>query len=389
MCVCLGLLAPPLHGAQEQAVPSLRTLLVGGGPDPAHNQVAIESNVRYVGRLLPPRSPFRVLFTDGHAQSVNVLFRGDDRKANYRAPDLPRLDGPAELDRVNAELGALADEARGQPSVPVLLYFTGHGSPNYRSRYTDNAFDLWDGQTITVQELGRALRAFPPSATITLVMVQCFSGAFGNVLFADGDPDGPPIAPHFAGFFAAEPQRIAAGCTAGIDEAEYKDFTGYFFAALSGVDRLGGAVADADYDHDGRVGMNEAFAYALLHDDSIDTPVCTSDVFLQRFVDLPDAEVSGESYPNVQAWAGAAQRAALDGLSAQLGLEGDDRLSTAFRLVRRTSRANDSVIAARLIRFVDLARSVVLGRVLGETGAEGAKARYADLINAEHGNPLR
>src|ERR1043166_1338504 len=36
-----------------EAAEPLRVLIVGGGPDLANNQVAIESNVRYVGRLLP------------------------------------------------------------------------------------------------------------------------------------------------------------------------------------------------------------------------------------------------------------------------------------------------------------------------------------------------
>ena len=36
---------------------SLRVLIVGGGPALEHNQVAIESNVRYVTRLLPPGTP--------------------------------------------------------------------------------------------------------------------------------------------------------------------------------------------------------------------------------------------------------------------------------------------------------------------------------------------
>jgi hypothetical protein len=385
--VCL--LAPPLHGAQDPVSSSLRTLLVGGGPDRTHNQVAIESNVRYVGRLLPARSLVHVLFTDGDARSENVQYRGDDMQFAYRTPDLPRLDGPAEAASVRAELGAIAADARTQPSLTALLYFTGHGSPNYSSRYTDNAFDLWGSQRMTVRDLSVALRSFPPSATIALVMVQCYSGAFGNVLFDDGNPSGAPIEQHLAGFFAAEPQRVAAGCTAGINEADYKDFTGYFFAALSGLDRMGKPVTGADYDHDGHVGMNEAFAYALLNDVSVDTPVCTSDTFLRRFVDLPDADIFDVPYAKVEAWASPAQLVALDGLSMQLDLDGESRLVAAFNASQRIRTNNTSPRDARLIRFVELARSIVLAHALGESGDERLKVRFAELLNAEGGNPLR
>src|SRR5262245_54512688 len=43
----------------------LRVLIVGGGPDLLNNQVAIESNVRYVGKLLPRNCTRTTLFADG------------------------------------------------------------------------------------------------------------------------------------------------------------------------------------------------------------------------------------------------------------------------------------------------------------------------------------
>ena len=39
----------------------LWALLIGGGPELQHNQVAIERNVAYVSRLLPPGTPRIVL----------------------------------------------------------------------------------------------------------------------------------------------------------------------------------------------------------------------------------------------------------------------------------------------------------------------------------------
>src|SRR5579872_2126494 len=86
--------------------PALHALIVGGGPDKSHNQVAIESNVRYLGRMLPSPATLHVLFTDGNPQSENVQCQGEDQKIYYRAPQLPRLDGPSKSPNVRSELDA-------------------------------------------------------------------------------------------------------------------------------------------------------------------------------------------------------------------------------------------------------------------------------------------
>ena len=56
------------------SAPSLRTLIVGGGPEPEDNQVAIERNVHYVSRLLPAGSPRTILFADGSTTTKTVLY---------------------------------------------------------------------------------------------------------------------------------------------------------------------------------------------------------------------------------------------------------------------------------------------------------------------------
>jgi hypothetical protein len=185
------------------------------------------------------------------------------------------------------------------------------------------------------------------------------------------------------------PERVAAGCTPAINEAEYKDFTSYFFAALTGEDRLGRRVTGADYDADGRVGMHEAFAWTLVHDDSIDTPVCTSDAFLRRFSDVTDASIAPTSYATLRSWATDAQRAALDGLSEAVTLSGDDRVRQAFARFARMRPNSMRLEDVRLIRFVNLARSVARAHALRESGDDTLQRRYATLLRAESRNPLR
>jgi len=354
-----------------------------------HNQVAIESNVRYVSKLLPASVTPRVLFTDGNPESKNVLCEDADKKTYYRTPQIPKIDGPSDLDHVKSEISSIATDLASNPTAPVLFYFTGHGSPNSRSEYNNNRYDLWNNKGLSVKNLATSLKALPKQAPVAVVMVECFSGAFGNLLFEGGEPEGPLADLNICGFFASVSQREAAGCTPEINEANYRDFTSFFFAALSGVDRLGKPVKGADYNHDGKVGMNEAYAYALIHDDSIDTPVCTSDVFLRRFVKTPDRDVVATPFPQIQAWASPSQLVALNALSKSIDMASDDRLSRAYQKFIDMNPASMETYDVHLIRFIRLAKSVVLAHTLTTSNDEANKARYAALILAESANPLR
>ena len=476
----------------------LRVLIVGGGPGLANNQVAIESNVRYVGKLLPPNTLHTTLFADGDANRPTVLydddtrempigerilslispFPADDTSGHYRKPNLGvKLDGASRTADINKVFGDISqDESANASGHRLLLYFTGHGSPG-RSDIDNNMYDLWeeargnsrrDNPNLTVRELARQIARLPNDVPVTIVMVQCFSGAFGNLLFENGDPNGDLVKRDLCGFFATVKERVAAGCTSAVNEAEYRDFTSFFFAALTGRDRVGRRVTGADYNGDGRVSMDEAFCYTLIHDDSIDVPVCTSDVFLRRFVHDNDSELfQTASYNNARSWATPAQRAALDALSEKLRLGGNNRLGAAYNMMRGvgsagrrqtpearearrrfqsiqsdgksmlmrqfpdlklsdpalrrdarqaaiaqlTREANqgkwkdlldaDAVLdkaerdseaqeiaESQVIRFVRLAKSVILAHRLRESNEAGLKARFARLLEAESRTPL-
>jgi hypothetical protein len=66
---------------------------------------------------------------------------------------------------------------------------------------------------------------------------------------------------------------------------------------------VGRRVTGVDYNRDGRVGMDEAFYYTLANDRSIDVPVNTSDVFLRRFVTVPEEQLLSTRYATVRLWA--------------------------------------------------------------------------------------
>ncbi|MCW3059326.1 MAG: hypothetical protein JWQ02_1147 [Capsulimonas sp.] len=363
----------------------LSALIVGGGPDIKHNQVAIESNVVYVRSLLPPSADTRILFADGNPKSETVLYENRRHNEVTRAPKLPALDAPTVPASVESAMDLTAKTAADKPS---LLYFTGHGSPNDSGDVDNNKFDMWDKNEFTVKNLASSIGKLPAKTPVTVVMAQCFSGSFGNLIFQNGDPVAPLTDRNICGFFASIAQRPAAGCTTEINQKNYRDFTSYFFAALSGEDRLGKLTTGADYNNDGKVGMDEAFAYTIINDDSIDTPVCTSDVFLRRYAKISDDAIFKTPYSQVIAWATPGQHAAIEALSDQLKLTGDGRVGDAYKTFATTMLASFETKDVRVIRFVRLAKTIVLSHEMVTNGDESLKARYDALKGAEAGNPL-
>src|SRR5262245_7255882 len=127
----LGLLVAALCGEPVGARDArLRALIVGGGPEPQHNQVAIERNVDYVSRLLPAGTPRVTLFANGDSSAQIVLYEVPARELSageralallwggrgpapqrYRAPQLGRLDGPARRGAVAAAFERLGQES--------------------------------------------------------------------------------------------------------------------------------------------------------------------------------------------------------------------------------------------------------------------------------------
>jgi hypothetical protein len=351
--------------AETSAAP-LRALIVGGGPDPRTDAAQIEGHVHYVASLLPEATKHVVLFTDGKPDNKTVSYpdttpEGDARSAlstllpkyNLLSPVLlrpPQLgvapDGPSSREAIHRAVGRLLPKAGESKSNPLLLYFAGHGGPN-GDRQENTQYDLWDDKSISVHDLSTEIARLSPKTPVVLVMAQCFSGAFANLLYYEGKPGGKLVPQNLVGFFSAQKDREASGCDWSTGEEDYQDFSSYFFGALCGYNRFGHPVQGADADGNGVVTLHEAFCYALGHDDSIDTPVCTSDIFLRRFGAPWDGKVYETPYAKAWQTASPAQRAALDTLSQKLGLAGDDRALAAHdRLTYRDPLGQPDQLAA-------------------------------------------
>lgn len=355
----------------------LRALIVGGGPSRELSQAGVESNARYVARLLQNARSSRLLWTDGLSSSATVAAVSADRDGylarlalafalnqelpaeavGFRVPSLPRLDGAVTKVGIRHEVASLGRALR--PHEAALLYFTGHGSPGTRpggagslkprsqrssakgdeageDDFENTLYWMWNERPLSVRALAPMLQAVPPRNPLVVVMVQCHAGGFGNLMFQNGDPARPLAQRDVCGFFAATSDRLSSGCTPQINEAEAEDFTTHFFGALSNRGRGGRPVLGADFDRDGRASLLEAFAYASLHDRSIDVPTCTSQEFLAHLFPLSQAWYR-EPYAPLEARAAPWQKALLQGLSRELKLSGEDRLDAAARQARKLS----------------------------------------------------
>ncbi|MGC4031572.1 MAG: hypothetical protein QM754_07540 [Tepidisphaeraceae bacterium] len=341
-----------------------RMVAFGGGSSPQNDQQSLLSNVHYFDRvrkiLSLDKTPFEVYFADAgknavvqasakddeHQQLVNLvgmlLYNSNSTRLRFNKVDRGDIAGEATTENLAKWFDATKDKLK--PKDRLIFYFTGHGggerfntvSPRNTTMY------MWGkNEGYPMREFVKQLDKLDPAVETTLIMVQCYSGGFANVIYKDGDPE-KGLSDHLrAGFFSTVASRMAAGCTPEIDEDDYEEFSTSFFEALCGQSRTGKKVDGADYDHNGTVTYNEAFAWTVLTSSTIDIPVCTSDQLLRDksryFKDGDSAGVLPKeaAWPAVIAAASPSEKAMLEGLSEQLGLTGDDRLAAAGQMAER------------------------------------------------------
>jgi hypothetical protein len=377
-------------------------LTIGGGDGPSHNQVSLEKNVLYFQHVLSdfgvPAAAHDIFFSCGpearravqyRAASVpkvnmllaDVLGNSDNVDLEYRKPVIRDLRGPATRKSLSdwfARVGSkLADDDR------LFVYFTGHGGQGKPARNT--TLTLWNENSMDVKEFTGLLDKLPPKVQVVMIMVQCHSGGFADVIFNNGQAGTNASAlsdRHRCGFFATVPERQAAGCTPDINEENYHEYSTYFFEAICGQSRTGSRVDPPDYDGDGHVSFAEAHAYVQLHSDTIDIPVCTSEILLRSYsktrMDGVDDLMTPEApFDKLTASATAAQKAVLEGLSKQLevyGLERTDAVQKETKRVQKEKQQADGD-ANRAMRDYRQAREPV---------ASALRAKWPELNTRWH-----
>ena len=380
----------------------LRILIAGGGYSPSGNQISLESNVKYFRRVMGilnlGTAETRTLFADGRDKGRDLQFAdpafripetngilaelvGSTRGLGhqYRSNELD-ADGPSLL----ADFDKWFDATSNNPGKEALVYFTGHGGKGDKKTPDNTTLHLWSNQKMRVRDFVKRLDKLPKEMPVTIVMVQCYSGGFANVIFKDGDPKKGMSDHARAGFFATVQDRVAAGCTPDIQEKNYKEYSTSFWEALCGESRIGDSVKKPDFDGDGLTSYSEAHAHVILTSDTIDIPIKTSGAFLRKFSksaqpkpakaekksdsngtvtkscegdvgteddkpkeDAKEKAVEAEkskkedwltvesSFDKLLKLASPVDRAVLEGLSKQLDLKGDNRAQAARDLTKK------------------------------------------------------
>lgn len=273
-------------------------VIVSGGGSPPSNAVAHEKNVLFVQRTLRragvvPADMLTYVST-GRSQAADVSYVSAVPPERWELVVLDRLFGRGGVElayRRHAVTDVTGGASRGEilrglrqaagalkSGDTLLFYATDHGQRNEED-LDDNYVVLWGEEKLSVRDVREGL-ATQREGRVVGVFAQCFSGAFTTLAF---DARAKTAAsPDRCIFAATVASREAAGCTPEIDEADYDDYTTRFFAALYGIDRLGRMTPASDYDGDGRVSFDEAHGYAVSTEETIDVPVKSSEVFLER-----------------------------------------------------------------------------------------------------------
>jgi hypothetical protein len=377
-------------------------LTIGGGNSPPGNQVSLEKNVLYFQRVLIELGMVierhDILFSDGDDPGRDLQFddpayappeanlwlarlfnQEDGLRDQFRSHQVPAVRGPATRASIERWFDEIGTQLIGDDRL--FIYFTGHGGKG--DEVNHNIIHLWNKEKMTVEDLVTQLDKLPTSLPVVLVMVQCYSGGFANTIFQHAkNKDGVTSADR-CGFFATVPDRVAAGCTADIDEEHYQEYSSFFWAALAGQGRTGKPVPRPDFDGDGSTSLAEAHAYSLLESDTIDISIKTSDALLRAFsktkVDKNDQLITADtSYEKLLALAGPCERAVLAGLSEKLGLTGDERTKAARELAEAIKKQKGDVERRKGERNKQF--RAVAGEIVGLL-----KQRWPELENRWHG----
>jgi hypothetical protein len=132
----------------------------------------------------------------------------------------------------------------------LFIFTTDHGS----STGGWNAFqNLWNTESLTDTHFAQLLDNLPEGITIVCTLEPCNSGGFLDNIIV---PPGPIVATSACAYYQL---------SYGTSNLQYDEYAFHWTAAVNGHDAYGQA-ANADYNTDGTVTMDEAFQYAHSHD---------------------------------------------------------------------------------------------------------------------------
>ncbi len=271
-------------------------LLIGGGHEPLRSEGQIELNVIWVQEILTNAGiDVTTWFTDGNAPGFDVYGVSADSDASDYAP-LARVFGDRFLEAreykendvqnvagstdVTSLLPALTERLNTDDD-PVLLVYNGHGSQSSGAA-SGVTLNLWNNTTLSARELHENITE--RTAPLRWVFTQCYSGGFHRLAYDNPDEGLQLTDARRCGFTAESAYQLSEGCSASLDTGDYRDYTTYFFAALSGRGRDGDVLGvNPDSDGDGITTPREAHFYTLAHAYSSDLSRSTSEDYLDEW----------------------------------------------------------------------------------------------------------
>ena len=280
--------------------------IVGGGYDLKSSQAQIEKNVLWAVDAIKntPISngsrEIKLFFTDGSNSDKDIkVWRpvdakqsllqplamiydaGDENGLEYRNHEVP--DVLASTKRSVLEPALEKSFSELQQGDRGLFVFNGHGSQD-KTNSANNKIWLWDRTSLNVNDFSNLLNKVDNKVPMRFVFTQCYSGGFERAVHPNARDSIELVKAPRCGFFAEAADRKAEGCSSGVNIDDYRDYSTYFFAALSGKTRQGEALPeDPDRNKDGEVSLYEAHIYTLAQADSTDLPRSTSEVYLERW----------------------------------------------------------------------------------------------------------
>jgi thiol-disulfide isomerase/thioredoxin len=276
----------PAPGAASP-VERLHVVIINGGGTKAQNY---QSHLLHVRRLLEllgqagvPPARTAIFDADGTNPAADMAVRELQPEPDFWLLEGTRLEGPLQTPIVyaNTEIPGEVVEPATREAITawfhgpgrhlragdtLLLYVTDHGGKN-AANTADNHITLWgDKESLSVSELRALLAGLNPHVRVVLLMSQCFSGSFANLIDVHergGVPTGT-----VCGYFSSTPDRPAYGC---YPENRGRDNVGHSFEMLEALART--------------QGLAPAHAQVLASDQTPDVPNRTSDVYLERLLD--------------------------------------------------------------------------------------------------------
>ena len=283
LVIALGLL--PAQGRADAGPGQLHVLLINGGGQPADNfrshVLHLEELVRMLDTVGVPPDRIAVLASDGGHPAPDVATRGPDPQGfwllegtgiaplleepiAYESTRLPGLDlRPAT--RASVQQWFSRARSRLRPGDTLFLYVTDHGKDDPRDPRR-NHITLWGPrESLTVRQLAAQLERLPAGVRVVTLMSQCFSGGFAHLLDVRSRQKLPSGSA--CGYFASTEDRPAFGC---YPEASRHDRSGHSFAMFDALQATGS--------------LQGAHAQTLVHDQTPDVPMRTSDAFLSELL---------------------------------------------------------------------------------------------------------